>query len=102
MCRFPLLSKRCPAGGVSIVMSGFLGEMCRVSSPVEKVHRRRVYYSTVMAGLLGEMCRVSSPVQKVPSCRALFDFDAENPGEISFKEGTNIRYRIISVQYILS
>jgi hypothetical protein len=37
------------------------------------------------------VCRVSSPVQKVPLCKALFDFDAENPGEISFKEGANIR-----------
>ena len=33
--------------------------------------------------------RPSSPSMR-PSCQALYDFDAENPGELTFKEGDNI------------
>merc|ERR1719166_959248 len=37
--------------------------------------------------------RVTSPVQKIPSCKALYDFEAEASGELSFKEGDTIRLK---------
>ena len=35
----------------------------------------------------------STPTRSQPSCQALYDFDAESPGELSFKEGDNIHLK---------
>ena len=33
------------------------------------------------------------PPPTMPSCQALYDFDAESPGELSFKEGDTINLK---------
>lgn len=37
-----------------------------------------------------------TPVRQQPCCQALYDFEAENPGEVGFKEGDviNLTQRI--------
>jgi endophilin-A len=32
----------------------------------------------------------SAPVKSKPSCKAVYDFEAQNPGELEFKEGQTI------------